>query len=104
MAFSRQLKPSQLQPNLLYNITASHAVTASYAISAGIPSLIQSGSVTAQTYPESDIFIISTETAPVLSVSSSGVITLATQSAELTGTTTAGTMYFTSSSFFVGLE
>lgn len=104
MAFSRQLKPSQLQPNLLYNITASHAVTASYAIAAGIPNLITSGSVSAQVYPDSDIFILSVDSAPILSVSASGVITLATQSAELTGSTLAGTMYFTSSSFFVGLE
>lgn len=104
MAFSRQLKPSQLQPNLLYNITASHAVTASYALETRPSFLIETGSVQAQVYPDANIFIIRTETTPVLSVSSSGVITLATQSAELTGTTTAGTMYFTSSSFFVGLE
>ena len=40
----------------------------------------------------------------VLAVSQSGVIIFATQSAELEGTAPVGGMYFTSSSFFVGLE
>ena len=104
MTFSRQLKPSQLQPGLLYNITASQAVTASYAIEAGIPNRIESGSVTAQVEPDANIFIISNETHTLLTVSSSGVITLATSSTELTGPTQPGSIYFTSSSFFVGLE
>lgn len=104
MTFSRQLKPSQLKPGLLYDITASQAVTASYAIEAGIPNRIESGSVTAQVDDNSNIFIISTDTTAVLTVSSSGVITLATSSVELTGPTQPGSIYFTSSSFFVGLE
>ncbi len=40
----------------------------------------------------------------LLQVSQSGVITLATQSVALTGSTPAGSIYFTSSSFYVGLE
>jgi hypothetical protein len=40
----------------------------------------------------------------LLQVSQSGVITLATQSVALTGSTIAGSIYFTSSSFYVGLE
>ena len=40
----------------------------------------------------------------LLQVSQSGVITLATQSIALTGSTTAGSIYFTSASFYVGLE
>ena len=104
MTMSRQLKPSQLKPGLLYDITSSYAVTASYAIEAGIPSLIKSGSTSAEVFTDSAIFILSMDNTPVLTVSSSGIITVATQSAELTGSTTAGTIYFTSSSFFIGLE
>jgi hypothetical protein len=40
----------------------------------------------------------------LLQVSQSGIITLATQSVVLTGPTVAGSIYFTSSSFYVGLE
>lgn len=40
----------------------------------------------------------------LLQVSQSGVITLATQSIALTGSTSAGSIYFTSASFYVGLE
>lgn len=40
----------------------------------------------------------------LLQVSQSGVITLATSSVVLNGPTTAGSIYFTSSSFYVGLE
>jgi len=40
----------------------------------------------------------------VLTVSQSGIIIFATQSVELEGLAPAGGMYFTSSSFFVGLE
>lgn len=40
----------------------------------------------------------------LLTVSQSGVVIFATQSSELTGAAPAGGMYFTSSSFFVGLD
>jgi hypothetical protein len=40
----------------------------------------------------------------LLQVSQSGVITLATQSIALTGSIPAGSIYFTSASFYVGLE
>jgi hypothetical protein len=40
----------------------------------------------------------------LLQVSQSGVVTLATQSVALTGSTLAGSIYFTSASFYVGLE
>jgi hypothetical protein len=40
----------------------------------------------------------------LLQVSQSGVITLATQSVALTGSIPAGSIYFTSASFYVGLE
>jgi len=40
----------------------------------------------------------------ILQVSQSGIITLSTQSVVLTGSIPAGSIYFTSSSFYVGLE
>lgn len=52
-----------------------------------------------------DLFLIKNATStPVLTVSQSGVIVLATQSVELTSPAPVGGMYFTSNSFFVGLE
>ena len=40
----------------------------------------------------------------ILTVSQSGVVVLATQSIQLTGPAPNGGMYFTSSSFFIGLD
>ena len=40
----------------------------------------------------------------ILTVSQSGVVTLATQSVDLTGTAPNGGIYFTSSSLFIGLD
>ena len=52
-----------------------------------------------------DLFLIkNANNTPVLTVSQSGVVVLATQSVELTGPAPVGGMYFTSSSFFIGLE
>lgn len=53
----------------------------------------------------SDIFIIKgVNNVTLFSVSQSGVITVATQSAQLTGIAPNGGIYFTSSSFYVGLD
>jgi hypothetical protein len=41
---------------------------------------------------------------PILTVSQSGVIVIATQSVNLTGSAPNGGIYFTSGSFFVGLD
>lgn len=43
---ARQIRPGQLQENVLYNISASYAVTASYAMNggSGVPSGTVSGS------------------------------------------------------------
>ena len=42
---ARQIRPGQLQENVLYNISASYAVTASYATNGpGVPSGTVSGS------------------------------------------------------------
>lgn len=54
-------------------------------------------------YP--DVFLVNNINGqPILTVTQSGYIILATQSAELTGLAPVGAIYFTSNSFFVGLE
>ena len=98
---TRQFKPSQLKPGLLYEITASHALTASYST----PSyLIITGSVFAQVDTKNDLFLIRSGSRDLLTITQSGVVILSTQSAQLTGSAPNGGMYFTSGSFFVGLE
>jgi len=100
----RQFKPGQLRPGLLYDITSSYALTASYALNQQESYRIVSGSITAQVDTSNNIFLIKNAGTNVLTVSQSGVVVLATQSAELTDTAPVGGIYFTSSSFFVGLE
>ena len=100
---SRQFKPSQLKPGLLYDITASWAVSASYAPSNN-SSYIVSGSTEARVNPENDIFLIKNNGNTILTVSESGVVILATQSIELNSPAPTGGIYFTSGSFFIGLE
>jgi len=52
-----------------------------------------------------DIFLIKNAVGTeVLAVSQSGVVVLSTQSAELTGPAPNGGIYFTSGSFYVGLD
>ena len=97
---TRQFKPSQLKPGL-YDITASYALTASYAPPAY---LIITGSVFAQVNTTNNLFLIRSGSRDLLTITQSGVLVLSTQSAELTGSAPNGGMYFTSGSFFVGLE
>lgn len=104
MTYTRQFKPSQLLPGLLYDITASYAVTASYVLGASDPYRIISGSITATVSPTDNIFLIKQGTTPILSVTQSGVLVLATQSMNLSDPAPVGGIYFTSSSLFVGLE
>jgi hypothetical protein len=86
---SRQFKPGQLQTGSLYNISSSFAVTASYALNAGglFPfsgSAVITGSLEIKS-DVNDIFIIKNfNNEPILTVSQSGVIVIATQSIELT--------------------
>ena len=106
MSFTRQFKPSQLKDGL-YNITASNSVTASYALNsaASAPSyLIITGSVFAQVDTKNNIFLIRSSSRDILTITQSGVVILSTQSAELTDPAPVGGIYFTSGSFFVGLE
>jgi hypothetical protein len=100
---ARQFKPGQLRPGLLYDITASFALTASYVLGQD-PSRIVSGSVTASVNTRENIFLIQSASRQLFAVSESGVVVVATQSAELVNPAPYGGIYFTSGSFFVGLE
>ena len=107
----RQLKPGQLQTGSLYNISSSYALTASFALNGGggntFPfsgSAIITGSLEIKSNVNNIFLIKNFSNQPVLTVSQSGVIIIATQSAELTSTAPNGGMYFTSGSFFVGLS
>jgi hypothetical protein len=115
------IKPSQLATGS-YNITgslfgtssfanyASFALTASYALNGGggggggDPFRITTGSISASVNIGPTIFIITNNNQPVLTVSQSGVVVFATQSQELAGPAPNGGIYFTSASFFVGLD
>jgi hypothetical protein len=106
------IKPEQLASGS-YNITgslfgtSSFAITASYALNAGetgTPFRITTGSISASVDVGQNIFLITKNNIPVLTVSQSGVVIFATQSQELTGPAPNGAIYFTSSSFFVGLD
>ena len=68
MTMTRQFKPSQLKPGLLYDITASQAV---YAISA---SMIITGSVFAKVNTKNNIFLIQSASRDVLTITQSGVV------------------------------
>ena len=66
--------------------------------------LSSSGAVTIQNNA-SDVFLIKNlNNNNILTVSQSGVITIATSSVELTGVAPNGGIYFTSASFFIGLD
>lgn len=103
---ARQFKPGQLRPGLLYDISASFALTASYVLGQTntISNRIVSGSVTASVNTQENIFLIQSASRQLFAVSESGVVVVATQSAELTNPAPYGGIYFTSGSFFIGLE
>ena len=62
------------------------------------------GSTTISGSAEDLLLIKNQNNTKVLNVSQSGVVVLSTQSAELTTTAPNGGIYFTSTSFFVGLD
>ena len=109
--------------------SASYAATASYALLSSTPYSIQIGSVSAEvsigtnlfliksastdlfsitnntTTINSDVFLIKNLTNQTIFKVSESIMYLPTQSAELSNSTAVvGGIYFTSSSFFVGLE
>ena len=95
------------------NQIATGSITASVDISPNNLFLIKSGSnvyfnisSSSNITLSSNLFIIKNFTTqqPVLTVSQSGIVTLATQSIDPTGTAPNGAIYFTSSSLFLGLD
>ena len=100
---ANQFKPGQLRPGLLYDISASFAITASYVLGQDFSQIV-TGSVIASVNTTDNIFLIQSASNYLLSVSESGVVVIATQSAELSNPAPVGGIYFTSGSFFVGLE
>lgn len=108
---ARQFRPGQLQTGSLFNISSSYALTASYALNGGggntFPfsgSAVITGSLEIKSNVN-DIFLIKNfNNQPILTVSQSGVIVVATQSVDPAGTAPNGAIYFTSGSFFVGLD
>lgn len=109
---ARQFRPGQLQTGSLFNISASYAITASYAENAGgsgtgFPfsgSAVITGSLEIKSDVNNIFLIKNFNNEPILTVSQSGVVVVATQSMELTGSAPNGAIYFTSGSFFVGLD
>lgn len=108
------IKPEQLRSGF-YEITGSlfgtssyadYALTASYALNAGAstPFRIATGSISASVDVGQNIFIITNNSIPVLTISQSGLLILSTQSQELTDPAPNGAIYFTSASFFIGLD
>jgi len=89
--------------------TASYALTASFALNGGgaFPfsgSAIITGSLEIKSNIN-DIFIIKNfNNQPILTVSQSGVLVLATQSANPTGTAPNGGVIFTANNLFIGLD
>jgi len=107
----RQFNPGQLQTGSLFNISSSYALTASFALNGGGGNVFPfSGSAVITGSLEiisnvNNIFLIKNfSNQPILTVSQSGIIVLATQSAQLTSPAPNGAIYFTSNSFFVGLD
>ena len=107
----RQFNPGQLQTGSLFNISSSYALTASFALNGGggntFPfsgSAVITGSLEIISNVNNIFLIKNFNNQPVLTVSQSGVIIIATQSAQLTSPAPNGGMYFTSGSFFVGLD
>lgn len=108
---ARQFRPGQLQTGSLFNISSSYAITASYALNGGggvtFPfsgSAVITGSLQIKSNINNVFLIKNFNNEPILTVSQSGVVVFATQSVELTGSAPNGAIYFTSGSFFVGLD
>jgi hypothetical protein len=100
--------------NPFNNFIASGSVTASVDVSTNtflitsasrnIFSINNTGGVTISGSAQTLFLVKNTINNNILTVSQSGVVIVATQSVELTGTAPNGAIYFTSGSFFVGLD
>ena len=124
---------SSLATSASYSLTASYALFAANGGGSSNTNQIATGSITASVDVTGDIFIIrsgsynpftvsntglttisgsatnlflikNASNQPVLTVSQSGIVILATQSIDPTGTAPNGAIYFTSSSLFLGLD
>jgi hypothetical protein len=104
---SLALTASYFSGSISSAVSASYALTASYALNAGgtgTPFRISTGSISASVDVGQNIFIITKNNIPVLTVSQSGIVIFATQSQEPVGTAPNGAIYFTSASFYVSLD
>jgi hypothetical protein len=100
--------------NTFNNFITSGSVTASVdpgtttflitSASRTIFSISNAGGVTASGSAQTMFLIKNVSNNNLFAVSQSGVVIVATQSVELTGTAPNGGIYFTSGSFFVGLD
>lgn len=98
--------------NIINSLSSSYSLTASYAENAGgsgtgFPfsgSAVITGSLEIKSDINNIFLIKNFNNEPILTVSQSGVVIIATQSLELTGSAPNGAIYFTSGSFFVGLD
>ena len=107
----RQFNPGQLQTGSLFNISSSYALTASFALNGGggniFPfsgSAVITGSLEIKSNVNNIFLIKNFNNQTILTVSQSGIIVLTTQSSQLTSPAPNGAIYFTSESFFVGLD
>ncbi len=109
-----RIRPEQLKSSGTSTFIATGSVTASVNITGDI-FIIKSGSYNPFTVSSTGLTTISGSAAnlflinnasnqAVLTVSQSGVLTLATSSVELTGTAPNGAIHFTSNSLFIGLD
>lgn len=109
---ARQFRSGQLQTGSLFNISSSYAVTASYALNGGSTgvgfpfsgSAVITGSLEIKSDINNIFLIKNFNNQPILTVSQSGVVVIATQSLDPAGSAPNGAIYFTSASFFVGLD
>lgn len=99
---SRQLRPGQLRTGSFYDITASYAINTNTA--AFVTNRIATGNVTGSVTTGTASFLLTRGTQKLLEITDTGIAILATQSFVLSGSAPYGGIYFTSASFFVGLE
>ncbi len=100
------IKPEQLR-------SGSYAISGSFSgsfqgdgngLSNLNPTRITFNNVTASVGANSNVFLITSSSREMFTIQQSGVVVLATQSAEITDSAPNGGIYFTSSSFFIGLS
>jgi hypothetical protein len=77
---ARQIRPGQLQENVLYNISASYAVTASYAMNGGGGGGVPSGTVSGSAQITALGFVTSSATASFITNSQTASMSVATAS------------------------